>query len=120
MVDCLAQFRTVCLYAPRPPARAVESSGPFSPTLSGEPRRPFENKASIDSWATAEAGRISAEIRAYKTAGTFRPIHHRPRRFANASQPGPGHSDTADFGPLVRVTSVRRDPMDDHTSESNA
>jgi len=44
----------------------------------------FKDPRSVESRVTAEAGRIMAEIRARKTAGAFRPIHHRPWRFANA------------------------------------
>jgi hypothetical protein len=44
----------------------------------------FKDPGSIESRVTAEAGRIMAEIRARKTAGAFRPLRHRPWRFANA------------------------------------
>ena len=82
MADCLAQFRTAWLYAPGPPAPAAGSSGPFADAL----RRAyaiFKNKASVESRATADAGRIIAKIRARKTAGTLRPSHQRPCRFAH-------------------------------------
>jgi hypothetical protein len=44
----------------------------------------FRNPSSVESRVTTETGRIIAEIRARKTAGTFRPIHHRPWHSANA------------------------------------
>ena len=44
----------------------------------------FKDPGSVESRVTAEAGRIIAEIRARKAAGTFRPIRHQSWRFANA------------------------------------
>ena len=44
----------------------------------------FKDPSSVESRVTAEAGRIIAEIRTRKAAGTFRPIRHQSWRFANA------------------------------------